>query len=190
MNQVGVGLAGSTGTGSFVGSTSPTLVTPALGTPTSGNLQNCTNFTWGSYNSSNIVLLSVSGTVSAAQIKALNASPVDIVPAQGANTFIYVNSFFAKYIYGTTPYTAGASQVIRLRYTSTATSIISTVFSNSVLTGTANSICSAPTSHLVSQAPANIVNIGVNLFNPVSTEVTNGDSTISYVMTYYVISVP
>lgn len=30
------------GTGAFVGTTSPTLVTPVLGTPTSGNLSNCT----------------------------------------------------------------------------------------------------------------------------------------------------
>ena len=40
-NAVNVGLSGSTGTGNFVGSTSATLVTPLLGTPTSGNLVNC-----------------------------------------------------------------------------------------------------------------------------------------------------
>jgi len=38
----GTGVASSTGTGSVVLSTSPTLVTPVLGTPTSGNLSNCT----------------------------------------------------------------------------------------------------------------------------------------------------
>lgn len=42
INLVGNGLSGATGTGSFVGSTSPTLVTPALGTPSSGTLTNCT----------------------------------------------------------------------------------------------------------------------------------------------------
>ena len=35
-------LSGTTGTGSFAGSTSPTLTTPVLGTPTSGTLTNCT----------------------------------------------------------------------------------------------------------------------------------------------------
>ena len=35
-------LAGQTGTGNYVGSTSPTLVTPALGIPASGTLTNCT----------------------------------------------------------------------------------------------------------------------------------------------------
>ena len=38
----GTGVTGSTGTGNVVLSTSPTLVTPALGTPSSGNLANCT----------------------------------------------------------------------------------------------------------------------------------------------------
>jgi hypothetical protein len=38
----GTGVSTSTGTGSVVLSNSPTLVTPALGTPASGNLSNCT----------------------------------------------------------------------------------------------------------------------------------------------------
>ncbi len=49
-NAVNVGLSGSTGTGNFVGATSPTissptLTTPALGTPASGTLTNCTGYT-------------------------------------------------------------------------------------------------------------------------------------------------
>lgn len=42
-NQVDVALSGSSGTGSFAGTTSPNFTTPVLGTPTSGNLSNCTN---------------------------------------------------------------------------------------------------------------------------------------------------
>jgi hypothetical protein len=38
----GTGVTTSTGSGNNVLSTSPTLVTPVLGTPTSGNLANCT----------------------------------------------------------------------------------------------------------------------------------------------------
>ena len=37
-------LTDETGTGSAVFATSPTLVTPALGTPSSGNLANCTGY--------------------------------------------------------------------------------------------------------------------------------------------------
>jgi hypothetical protein len=40
-NAVNTTLSGQTGTGSFVGSNSPTLVTPALGTAASGILNNC-----------------------------------------------------------------------------------------------------------------------------------------------------
>jgi hypothetical protein len=38
----GTGVTSSTGSGNVVLSNSPTLVTPALGTPASGNLANCT----------------------------------------------------------------------------------------------------------------------------------------------------
>ena len=41
-NSVNTTLAGQTGTGKFVGDTSPTFVTPILGTPQSGTLTSCT----------------------------------------------------------------------------------------------------------------------------------------------------
>lgn len=41
-NQLNTSLSGQSGTGSFAGTTSPTLVTPALGTPTAGVLTSCT----------------------------------------------------------------------------------------------------------------------------------------------------
>lgn len=42
INAVNNSLTSQTGTGSFVGSNGPTLVTPVLGTPSSGVLTNCT----------------------------------------------------------------------------------------------------------------------------------------------------
>ena len=41
-NAVNTSLLGQTGTGNFVGANTPTLITPLLGTPTSGLLSNCT----------------------------------------------------------------------------------------------------------------------------------------------------
>jgi hypothetical protein len=41
--QLAAAVTGETGTGALVFATSPTLVTPALGTPSSGNLSNCTS---------------------------------------------------------------------------------------------------------------------------------------------------
>ena len=56
INAVGTSLSGQSGTGSFAGTTSPTFVTPALGTPASGNLSNCTGlpgeFAWSANASS------------------------------------------------------------------------------------------------------------------------------------------
>lgn len=61
VNSVGTSLSGQTGTGSFAGSTSPTFVTPALGTPASGNLANCTG-----YPSTDIWAANASSSISAA----------------------------------------------------------------------------------------------------------------------------
>lgn len=50
INAVGVNLSGQSGTGAFAGNVSPSFTTPALGTPSSGNLVNCTGlpgqFSW------------------------------------------------------------------------------------------------------------------------------------------------
>jgi hypothetical protein len=54
----GTGVTTSTGSGNVVLSTSPTLVTPVLGTPTSGTLTNCTGYTTAN----------LSGTISNAQL--------------------------------------------------------------------------------------------------------------------------
>ena len=45
-------VTGSTGTGVMVCNTSPTLVTPILGTPTSGTLTNCTGYTYANLSGS------------------------------------------------------------------------------------------------------------------------------------------
>lgn len=41
-NATNTSLSGQTGTGNFVGATSPALITPNIGTPTSGTLTSCT----------------------------------------------------------------------------------------------------------------------------------------------------
>ena len=50
INAVGTSLSSQSGTGSFAGNVSPSFTTPALGTPSSGNLVNCTGlpgqFSW------------------------------------------------------------------------------------------------------------------------------------------------
>lgn len=49
VNQLNLALSGQSGTGSFVGSSSPTLVTPNLDTPSAGVLTNCTGLPGAAY---------------------------------------------------------------------------------------------------------------------------------------------
>ena len=85
----GTGVTTSTGSGNVVLSTSPTLVTPALGTPTSGNLASCTGVS---------LTTGVSGTLPVANggtgvttstgsgNNVLSTSPTLVTPALGTPT--------------------------------------------------------------------------------------------------------
>jgi hypothetical protein len=68
-----------TGSGSLVFATSPTLVTPLLGTPTSGTLTNCTGYTWANL-ASKPTTISGFGITDAPTLSGNNA-------LTGANTF-------------------------------------------------------------------------------------------------------
>jgi len=85
----GTGVTTSTGTGSVVLSTSPTLVTPALGMPSSGDLQYCTGYPAGSI--SGTVGISQGGTGQTTKAAAFNAlSPIttegDLIVGNGSNS--------------------------------------------------------------------------------------------------------
>ena len=81
----GTGVTTSTGTGNVVLSTSPTLVTPALGTPASGNLANCTfptlnqNTTGTAANVTGVVAFANGGTGQSSQQNAINALAGSVV---------------------------------------------------------------------------------------------------------------
>jgi len=88
----GTGVTASTGSGSNVLSTSPTLVTPLLGTPTSGNLANCTfptlnqNTTGTAAGLSSTLVVGSGGTgatsfTSGALLKGAGTSPVTVASA-------------------------------------------------------------------------------------------------------------
>ena len=56
-------ISDETGSGSLVFATSPTLVTPALGTPTSGNLSNCSNYPTGTKTSEGALELATTSEI-------------------------------------------------------------------------------------------------------------------------------
>lgn len=81
-NSVNVGLSGATGTGSFAGSNSPTLVTPSLGTPSALILANATGNQLGTTTNDNAVALHVGEYVSSS---VLVGSAVSLTTATPAN---------------------------------------------------------------------------------------------------------
>lgn len=108
----GTGVTTSTGSGSVVLSTSPTLVTPILGTPTSGNLENCTfpalnqNTTGTAANVTGIVAVANGGTnASAAGITAFNN--ITGYTASGATGTTSTNIVFSTSPTITTPTITG-----------------------------------------------------------------------------------
>jgi len=98
VNQGGTGATATTGTGNNVLSTSPTLVTPILGTPTSGNLANCTGYPAGSITGTVNLATQVTGTLPVANggtgvttstgtgNTVLSTSPTLVTPALGTPT--------------------------------------------------------------------------------------------------------
>ena len=93
ITQGGTGATATTGSGSNVLSTSPTLVTPVLGTPTSGNLLNCTfptlnqNTTGTAANVTGVVAVANggSGTATPALVAGTNVSITGSWPNQTIN---------------------------------------------------------------------------------------------------------
>jgi hypothetical protein len=89
----GTGVTTSTGTGSVVLNTSPTFVTPILGTPTSGTLTNATGYTTANLVGSIVLTTQVSGVLPIANggtnaTTAPNARTSLGAAASGANTDI------------------------------------------------------------------------------------------------------
>lgn len=87
-NAINTGLSGATGTGSFVGSTSPTLVTPALGTPASGTLTSCTGLpiSTGVSGLGTGVATGLGNNVTGSGSPVLATSPTLVTPTLGAAT--------------------------------------------------------------------------------------------------------
>jgi len=54
--------------------------------------------------------------ISSAQILDLHNTPVELVPAQGAGTVVFVDKVIAKYTFGTTPYTQQGNNILSLDF--------------------------------------------------------------------------
>jgi hypothetical protein len=130
---------------------------------------------------------SINITVTSAQIQALYATPLLIIPAQGAHTWIVCTNSIYEFDYGTTQYTAGGA--FGLQYDSTVhaggTAASATLAAATINGFTANNgftLAGAATGTM-----ASMVNKGIYLCNATAAFAT-GDSTITATIPYKVIN--
>jgi hypothetical protein len=139
----GTGVTTSTGTGNTVLSTSPTLVTPILGTPTSGTLDNCTSNTetFGTNNTQ----LATTAFVQAAVTAGVFPSGTAILFAQTAAPTGFTKSL---------THDNKALRVVTGAASSGGTSAFTTVFTNQTPTITTSGLSAGATTLTTAQIPS------------------------------------
>ena len=107
-------------------------------------------------------------TLTAAQVLALNATPVQLLPAPGANLAIVLRAVLLELLYGGTAYTNGSNANIQFLANATLVSDVTQANFNGLITATANSILLVDSPFINTVlAKANLVNqpLNVNLTN-------------------------
>lgn len=144
----------------------------------------------------NAKFLIANKTLTSAQIKALRATPIEIIAAPGSGKGIVVVSATAKLTYGgTNAFTAAASQTIALYYNNNTTVVngsLGNLIPNAMITSTANKF-SINNSAFVSnnQAAGVLDNVNVAAWNTVATEITGNaanNNTITINVGYYIVT--
>jgi hypothetical protein len=141
-------------------------------------------------------LTTITGTLTNSQIKNLHGTPIQVIAAAGSGKVIACVSCWMKLIYGgTNAFTASASQQIYLTYGS-GTGINfcgSQLMPNSAIVDTKNNYSSIGIGGSVQDiAATSLENVGIYAYNNVATEISGNaadDNTISYSITYYVITI-
>jgi hypothetical protein len=187
--------AAPTGTGSVVLSTSPTLVTPALGTPSALVLTNATglpgtSLTAGSVTSAQldpqtIQYVTVNPTLAA--FNAMYTTGIPLVAAQGAGTYIECLSILINLVYGSAAFTGGAAVGAYIGTTAGGTLVTGTLAATIFTTFSANKITTAYSAALGSTATASgILNTGLVLSCPTQVFAAGTGATISIKCAYRV----
>src|SRR5687767_13457365 len=163
---------------------------------TSGNIltSNGTNWTSAAAPASSGIL-TASGTLTNAQIKALHATPIQVIASPGANAVISILSAIGTMNYGgTNVFTAAAAQTVRL-YLGAGTTNIATnpLISNAMIIASSSQVNSVtPQISDSSTVYSTVSNQAVYLYNNSLTEISGNaanDNTISYNIIYQIITI-
>ncbi len=130
-------------------------------------------------------------TLTSTQIKNLNATPIAIIPAQGAGTLIVPMSCVAKFIYGgSNVFVAAAAQSISVAFVPTSV-IGSGCIVNSTLTGTVNNCKITALTSTNFTAATDGENQPLYAYNFTATEISGNaadDNTVVIEIQYYVVT--
>jgi len=141
------------------------------------------NIASGVYNSATVVLTS-------AQVKALRATPITIIPAPGAGKSIFVFSCVGKLTYGgNNPFT-GTQQIV-LRYNSANSNLVSP-FLTTTFVGASVNTYEVVNLILSTWTSAQVENLAVTLMNAGASEITgnaSNDNTITFTANYAVMTI-
>lgn len=147
-----------TGTGKLVFATSPTLITPLLGTPTSGVLTNCTGYPLtslaGDEASYNRLYKSVTD-LTTSQISTLNSLPVQLV-AGTANKITWPEVCIIDYTFGTSAFATARN--INLQYGTSLEQLTPNFNSDNSFTSASGSTLTIWTCHQIGSDSINIIN--------------------------------
>jgi len=159
---------------------------------TSGNVLTSNGTNWTSAAAGSGTLLTVTKNLTSAQIKAIHATPIEIIAAPGSGKGIVIVSVAAKLNYGgSNNFTAAASQTISL-YWNNGTTLASAAVANAFITQANNRFSVTPTTTVLSNSAAGILdNVNIAAFNPIVTEIAGnaaGDNTIDIIAAYWIVT--
>ncbi len=163
---------------------------------TSGNVLTSDGTNWNSSTpAGGSGIITVGGTLTNAQIKALHATPIQVIAAPGANAVICIISAVGKMFYGgSNVFTAAAAQTVRPYFGAGTTNIATNaLITNAMLVANSSQITTLePNISDTSTVYSVLSNQAVYLYNPSATEISGNaanDNTISWSISYQVITI-
>lgn len=163
---------------------------------TSGNVLTSDGTNWvSSTPPASSGIITVTSALTNAQVKALHATPIQVIAAPGAGKVIRILSAIGKMQYGgTNVFTAAAAQSIQLYLGAGTTAIASAtpIVTNTMLVASASQITGINPGLAGITTYTSIANQAVYLYNPSATEITGNaanDNTVPYSITYQVITI-